>query len=537
MESSPLLHYDPNPCESDGDTAVSRKDNVLPINHNIANSEETTSPPPSYGSIDENKNQHLSSVYVKCQTYWYRWYICLIFSLLGFLQGAIWNTWSPIDTSAKAVYGFTSGDIELLTNWGPISFIVSMPFFAWLLEEKGLRVSCLSTAFLVALGTAVRCLPFQLQVMKYLMHLGQFFNGMGGCVVMATPPLLSNTWFPPNERITATGLSTLFNYLGTGGGYIVAEYVKAPSNRSSNLSCFDTKSLKHNDSCAEVREIRKEIMNVLYVECGIAVFVFLAMLIYFPKRPPLPPSLSASCERMDLKAGLKIVIRNKRYLVVALVAGLTQGFWGGWTGVMTLILDPLHVTQKEAGNIGFFMSLSGCVVGMFVGWITDRLKGKMKRTLVVLFALTLIMFIYFVIVNNQWLHFVPFLPQSGVIWAACIILGILSNASVPIAMEMAADAAYPVGEGTSTSILVWLLNISSFFFLLGLNFSPDPTFANYIMLGSYAIGLPLLILFTKEENRRLELDVQRKSISPSTLSSPYGSFDSSCSLKDEAAHA
>ena len=45
-------------------------------------------------------------------------------------------------------------------------------------------------------------------------HAGQILNGLGGCVVMAAPPLLSNIWFPPHERITATGVSTLMNYIG-----------------------------------------------------------------------------------------------------------------------------------------------------------------------------------------------------------------------------------------------------------------------------------------------------------------------------------
>jgi len=32
--------------------------------------------------------------------------------------------------------------------------------------------------------------------------------------VSIAPPFLSNIWFPPHERITATGVSTLMTYLG-----------------------------------------------------------------------------------------------------------------------------------------------------------------------------------------------------------------------------------------------------------------------------------------------------------------------------------
>ena len=45
-------------------------------------------------------------------------------------------------------------------------------------------------------------------------HAGQILNGLAGCVVMATPPYLSNIWFPPHERITATAVTTLVGYTG-----------------------------------------------------------------------------------------------------------------------------------------------------------------------------------------------------------------------------------------------------------------------------------------------------------------------------------
>jgi len=46
------------------------------------------------------------------------------------------------------------------------------------------------------------------------MHAGQLFNGVATCVIMAAPPYLSNIWFPPHERITATGITTLINSFG-----------------------------------------------------------------------------------------------------------------------------------------------------------------------------------------------------------------------------------------------------------------------------------------------------------------------------------
>ena len=47
-----------------------------------------------------------------------------------------------------------------------------------------------------------------------LAHIGQFLNGIAGCTVMAAPSFISNVWFLPQERVTATSIMGLFNYFG-----------------------------------------------------------------------------------------------------------------------------------------------------------------------------------------------------------------------------------------------------------------------------------------------------------------------------------
>ena len=58
------------------------------------------------------------------------------------------------------------GEIVLLTNWGPIGFLISMPFFIWCMANKGLRLSNLVTAFSMALGSGLRCLPIDASVLR-----------------------------------------------------------------------------------------------------------------------------------------------------------------------------------------------------------------------------------------------------------------------------------------------------------------------------------------------------------------------------------
>ena len=66
-----------------------------------------------------------------------RWYILILFSLLAGTQGAVWNTFGPISSTAEEAFGWGDSTIALLSNWGPISYLLAGAFFSWVLDVKG----------------------------------------------------------------------------------------------------------------------------------------------------------------------------------------------------------------------------------------------------------------------------------------------------------------------------------------------------------------------------------------------------------------
>ena len=52
-------------------------------------------------------------------------------------QCSVWNTFGPITEVSERVFGWNDGDISLLTNWGPISYLLGTFAFSWILDEKG----------------------------------------------------------------------------------------------------------------------------------------------------------------------------------------------------------------------------------------------------------------------------------------------------------------------------------------------------------------------------------------------------------------
>ena len=79
----------------------------------------------SYSGTDEVK------VYTR------RWYILLVYCINGVLQNAIWNTWGPIEATARAVYKWDDYVIDLIAGWGSLTFCITMIPFAWIMDVKG----------------------------------------------------------------------------------------------------------------------------------------------------------------------------------------------------------------------------------------------------------------------------------------------------------------------------------------------------------------------------------------------------------------
>lgn len=67
-----------------------------------------------------------------------RWYVLFAYCMLAMTQGGLWNTWGPIAASSEDAFGWSDGDIALLSNWGPISYVLATFIMSWVVDVKGL---------------------------------------------------------------------------------------------------------------------------------------------------------------------------------------------------------------------------------------------------------------------------------------------------------------------------------------------------------------------------------------------------------------
>ena len=79
----------------------------------------------------------------------------------------------------------------------------------------------------------------------------------------------------------------------------------------------------------------------MLLQAGIAVLLFILFIIYFPAKPPLPPTVTSAINRTEFWVGLKQIFRNKSALLLC----------------FSYSMGVLHIIIIKEGNS------SGIVVG------------------------------------------------------------------------------------------------------------------------------------------------------------------------------
>lgn len=473
------------------------EDNGSPVSKNKINAGFYGSTSTSEGSTSIDGSPHPNyHTHVETQTYWYRWYILALFSLLAMNSNISWNTWGPIETSARAAYGFSGGTISLLSDWGAITFILAVFPSSYMLDVLGLRKATIMAGLCLLVGNALRCiLTFkQSKNAPILIHAGQIFIGLCGPVGQAAATALSSTWFPPNQRTTATAIGSLASYCGTALSFMLGPHL---------VNDIDDCGFKPGTEGYKkhVDIIGHQIMNYLYMECGIVGFLVLLILISFPAKPPKPPSATAVAERVDFKDGIVKLLKNPQFQLIAFAYGLSTGVYSAWCSDLALNLKSFGINDSTAGMFGFWAVIAGSASGIVLSILGDSL-GALKLMLMLLFVVATASFSIFSLVCMK------VIPSSmALYYMTCICGGLTVNGSIPLFFELAVESSYPVAEGVNTGFMTFSNNVYCTIFLsLPLIRGVGTHWMNWFLVASCILVIPTMLLF-KERYRRLELDL------------------------------
>ena len=183
---------------------------------------------------------------------------------------------------------------------------------------------------------------------------------------MALGPLISAAWFPPHQRTTSTALASLSPSFGTGLAFIISPLLvpDVGNHRSTVGKSIDYVSIRNNMSHSQLMYLKEKIMNLMYVELGAAAVILLMIFVYFPAKPKLPPSVTATVDRLDFKYGFRRLMHNKQLWLLVFINGVTIGVYSGLVSILDLTLSQFGIGEKTAGWLGFGASVAGIVAGI-----------------------------------------------------------------------------------------------------------------------------------------------------------------------------
>lgn len=236
---------------------------------------------------------------------------------------------------------------------------------------SGLRVAVISSLALQVVGVVCEVIPFRpYQVRTIFITIGEFIIAVAVPAVQNVGVVvLSATWFPQNERMTATAIATLGSYLGSASSYVMGPYI-VPDVGHGNVTYrqgekIDIDLLRNLTSQKRIEFLESKINEYILAECVILGILFFAALIYFPAKPPSPPCKSSSMERLDFRVGAKTLLQNRHFWLLLVVFGFSNGINWGWSSVQDLIFSHVGISQKAAGWLGFSANIASLVAIVF----------------------------------------------------------------------------------------------------------------------------------------------------------------------------
>lgn len=238
---------------------------------------------------------------------------------------------------------------------------------------SGLRFAVICSLSLQTFAVVCELIPSPPHVRTALITFAEFLISVAVPAVQNAGVLvLSATWFPPHERMTATAIATLVSYLGSAFSYVVGPNL-VPDVDYGNLTHYqagkgiDINKLRNNTTPEQMKFLLTRINDYLFVEAVLVGVLFFAVLIYFPAKPPSPPSLSSAAGRLDFVSGAKTLLTNRSFWLLLLIFSLSNGVNWGWSSVQDLIFSGVGIDQKTAGWLGFWANVAS-LLGISFSW-------------------------------------------------------------------------------------------------------------------------------------------------------------------------
>jgi MFS family permease len=409
---SRLLKSDASPPERDGQ-AGDKGERVARSSATCATEDAASRRPVRSGGQGFDVQQPL-------RLYGYRWVVLPAFMLVNVTIQILWICFAPVAGQAAEYYGVSELQIGLLAMVFMIVYIpVSIPA-SWAIDTFGLRKAVGFGAALLALFGLLRGLFTSSFATTLLLTIG---------IAVAQPFLLNAytaiaaRWFGLKERATAVGLMTVAAFLGI----VVGEVVTPPL----------------------VDRYGFEGMQLVYgIAAAVSGVVFVVLM---RDRPPTPPSPPGHEERALVLDGMRHIVRQRTFYVVAMAFLVLGGIFNGLSLWVEGIVRPKGLSPNQAGTLAGAMLIGAIIGAVILPLLSDRYH---RRVPVLLLGM---------IVAVPALSVITFADDYAVLLVSFFALGAFMIGIAPVMYQYGAEITYPAPEGTSNGLFVLAMQISVVF--------------------------------------------------------------------------
>jgi len=258
-----------------------------------------------------------------------------------------------------------------------------------------------------------------------LLVLGTVMVGFAQPYFQCTPPMLSATWFPANERATSTATALNFNQIGIAVAFLVGGHMA-----KNEVGIHDY-------------------FGLITLLCAV---VTLGTFVQFQNKPPTPPSYSEIEKMMRGEKEPPFLESVKRLFgtpgfsipLAAFICSISI------TNIVGTFIDEVMERGGITDQLGIDLAGAGfelaiLVGGIIIGGYVDRTKQYKPVTLACLLAT-----MFFVIPLGLTDHMMGNEPVLLVL--ALLGLGLACGPIQPINAELAVDVTYPSDETAVESV-------------------------------------------------------------------------------------
>ncbi|XP_036982768.2 solute carrier family 49 member A3 [Artibeus jamaicensis] len=352
-----------------------------------------------------------------------RWVFLLVVSLLSCSNATLWLSFAPVADTVAQRFGLSTNQVNWLSL---VYFIVSIPsglVAIWVLDSVGLRWATILCAWLNFIGSGLRavpCMPVSVKDPFAFLMGGQSLCALAQTLVIFSPAKLAALWFPEHQRATANMIGTMANPLG-----VLVANVLSPAL------------------------VKKEgdipiMLGIYMIPAGLA--CLLATSCLWESEPPTPPSAGAAQSTSEkFLDGLKLLLRNKAYVILAVCFGGGIGIFSSFSVLLQQVLCVEGYSNEFAGLCGALFIVFGILGALGLGLYVDRTR-HFTEAVKVGFCLTSLVCVAFALVSQLR-------GQTIALAAICSLFGLFGFSVAPVAMELAVECSFPVGEGAAAGLV------------------------------------------------------------------------------------